>query len=242
MTLLRSAVFNAFFFGVTFLLGLAALPLRAFARSAIPAYSAWWVGLVLDAFGTICRVRVEVSGREYLPRSGPALLAPQHRSAFDTLIWIRLLPRCAYVMKAELTRIPLFGPLLVPSGQIAVERGAGASALRSLLRAADRAVADQRQIVIFPEGTRVAEGRQVPLQPGIAALSARLRLPVIPVATDSGRCWGRRAFRKRAGTIHIALGPPLPAGLPRAELLDRLRLAWEEAGRTFAAPVDKSVD
>ena len=66
--------------------------------------------------------------------------------------------------------------------------------------------------MIFPEGTRAGTGALLPLQPGVAALAARTRLPVIPVVTDSGRCWGRRAFHKRPGTIHIRLLEPIPAG------------------------------
>ena len=63
--------------------------------------------------------------------------------------------------------------------------------------------------------TAAAPGASLPLQPGVAALASRTGLPVIPVATDSGYCWGRRAFRKRPGIIHIAIGEALPAGLRR---------------------------
>jgi 1-acyl-sn-glycerol-3-phosphate acyltransferase len=80
-------------------------------------------------------------------------------------------------------------------------------------------------VVIFPEGTRSMAGTVGTLQPGIAALAAHTGQPVIPVATDSGVCWGRKAFVKRPGVITIAIGPPIPPGLPRAELMDRL---WDQ--------------
>jgi 1-acyl-sn-glycerol-3-phosphate acyltransferase len=98
-----------------------------------------------------------------------------------------------------------------------------------------------RQIVIFPEGTRVAPGQVVPLQPGIAGVAARLGLPVIPVATDSGRHWGKRAFRKYPGTIHIAIGAPIPPGTRRQALLERIALHWRQAAASGFRPVDKSV-
>jgi len=82
---------------------------------------------------------------------------------------------------------------------------------------------ERRQIVIFPEGTRAGIGAMLPLQPGVAALAARTRLPVIPVLTDSGRCWGRRAFQKRPGTIHVRILRPLPADLKRDQLMRCLR-------------------
>ena len=116
-----------------------------------------------------------MSGREWLPAGGPALIASVHQSAFDTLVWLTLVPRCCYVLKQELLRIPLLGPLMGKTGMIAVDRAAGAGAMRHLLREADRAVREARQIVIFPEGTRGAPGRLLPLQPGVAALGGAHR-------------------------------------------------------------------
>ncbi len=240
MIWLRSLLFNIWFFAVTLAMGLLGAPVRWFARRHALWVAQSWAGLVLAGAAALCGIRVVVLGREHLPTQGAALIASQHQSAFDTLIWLRLMPRAAYVFKAELARVPLFGSLLVPAGQIPVDRGASFSAVRSLLRGADRAKADSRQIVIFPEGTRVAPGVEAELRPGIAALAARTGLPVIPVATDSGLLWGRRAFRKTPGMIHIMVGPPIPAGLPQAALIATLRERWREAEMAISL-VDKSV-
>ena len=240
MIWLRSLLFNMWFFAVTLGMGLLGAPVRWFARRHALWVAQSWAGLVLDGAAALCGIHVVVLGREHLPTQGAALIASQHQSAFDTLIWLRIVPRAAYVFKAELARVPLFGPLLVPAGQIPVDRGASFSAVRSLLRGADRAKADGRQIVIFPEGTRVAPGIEAELRPGIAALAARTGLPVIPVATDSGLLWGRRAFRKRPGVIHVVIGPPIPAGLSQAVLLATLRERWREAQAPVKL-VDKSV-
>ncbi|WP_198373626.1 lysophospholipid acyltransferase family protein, partial [Roseomonas rosulenta] len=102
-----------------------------------------------------------------------------------------------------------------------------------------------RPVVIFPEGTRTAPGERVPYQPGVAALASATGAPVVPVATDSGLHWGRRAFQKRPGTIHVAILPPLPIGLPRAALMAELETAIEDASAALAGsahPVDKSGD
>ncbi len=235
MILLRSAAFNAWFFGLTFLVGFCALGVRWFAPHWALATARLWSWLVLAGLRRICGIRVVVTGREHLPSGGPALIASQHQSAFDTLIWLELVPRAAYVYKVELGRVPLFGPLLALAGQIGVDRRAGISALRSLLGGARRAVADGRQIVIFPEGTRAGPGEVLPLQPGVAVISTRLGLPVIPVATDSGLLWRRRGFRKFPGTIHVAIGPPLRVDLSSADLLAELRASWDAAAGNMAA-------
>ncbi len=234
MTVLRSAVYNLWFVLATLGYGLVGLGVRLFARHRALDFARHWVRALLGGARLICGIRPVVTGLENLP-SGPALIASQHQSAFDTLVWVTIVPKPAYVFKAELARIPLFGPMLRPSGQIPLDRGGGIAAVRSLLKEADRAVTDGRQIIIFPEGTRVAPGVQAPLRPGIAALAARTKLPVIPVATDSGLRWGRRAFFKRPGPIHIAIAPPLPTGLRQEALLAALRQSWAQAAKQFGA-------
>lgn len=187
----------------------------------------------------ICGVHWRLTGAEHLPHGGPALIAAQHQSAFDTVVWHALLPRAAYVMKIELLRIPVWGTMARRIGSIGVDRAGGASALRDLVRGARVAAEEGRQIVIFPEGTRAEAGERLAWQPGVAALAAATRLPLIPVATDSGRFWGRRAFRKQPGIITVAVLPPLPADLPRAELLRRAEAAVAAA---LPTPVDKTVE
>lgn len=210
MTILRSAVFNVAFFTVSVVMSLSAAVVRCIARRHVLDVAVLWARILVVAARIICGIRLDVRGLENIP-PGAALIASRHQSAFDTFVWLTLLPRCCYVFKTELLRIPLFGPLISSAGMIPVDRKGGAAAIRALLREADRAVREQRQIVIFPEGTRSEPGQQGSLQSGIAALASHTGLPVIPVSTNSGRLWGRRAFRKKSGTIRILIGRPIPA-------------------------------
>ncbi len=233
MIVLRSALFNLWFYGLTFFLCLwHGVVSRS--EAAVDAAARRWTVLVLGGLRRLCGIDWQVEGMESLP-AGAALLAPMHQSAFDTLVWVDLLPGCVYVLKQELTRIPIFGTLLLRRGMIAVDRRGGAGALRALLRDAEAAVGKGRKLIIFPEGTRVAPGASVPLQPGVAAIAQRTGLPVIPVVTDSGLYWGRRAFLKRPGRIRIRVLPPLPGGLKRDELLARLAQAYAEGYRALRA-------
>ena len=242
MILLRAVAFNAYFFALTAVLGVAGLFVRGFARGRTLDFARFWARLVLWGARRICGIEVQVTGSAHLPQDGPALLASEHQSAFDTLIWMTLLPRPSYVVKHELTRIPLFGPLLAPAGMIPIDRGAGAAALRGLLGASQRARADGRQIIIFPQGTRVTPGEHVPLQPGIAAIASHLDLPVIPIATNSGAHWGRRAFMKYPGIVHIAIGAPIAARMRRADMLAAIEAFWRMAEARGYEGVDNSVD
>lgn len=218
MTIFRSAVFNIVFFVVGFAMTLTAAAVRKVAPQRVLGVAMLWARILVRCLRVICGITVEVVGLEHVP-TGAALIASRHQSAFDTFIWLTLVPRCCYVFKEELLKIPMFGPLLTASGMIAVDREGGGTAIRSLLRQADAAVRARRQIVIFPEGTRSEPGSPLVLQSGIAALAARTGLPVIPVSTDSGQFWGRRAFRKKPGKIRIVIGAPIPARTERTALM-----------------------
>jgi len=240
VTLLRSILFSIVFFGGTFCLTVSGTAVALFAPARVISFAIAWARLGVWSARVLCGIRLEVTGWENLPE-GPALLASRHQSAFDTMVWFLLLPKCCYVMKQELRRIPLMGNLMMGAGMISVDREGGAKTIRGLLRDGKRAAEAGKQIVIFPEGTRAEPGTLLPLQPGVAALAAGTGLPVVPVLTDSGRYWGRRAFFKYPGTIHIVLLPAIPAGLKREVLMHRLRQELETEILTDSKPVGNSV-
>lgn len=241
MIVLRSALFNMLFLGGTALAALGAMPLLLAPQAAVTAYVRAWARCVVWALRAVCGIRLEATGLERIPPGG-AIIAAKHQSAFDTLVWMMLLdrrwPPPVYVLKKELLSIPLWGLLARRCGHIPVDRAAGASALRSMVREGRAALAAGHPVVIFPEGTRTAPGERRAYQPGVAALAIATGAPVVPVATDSGLYWGRRAFRKQPGTIHVAVLPPLPSGLPRQALMAALEAAVEaETARLTGIPI-----
>lgn len=242
MILLRAVLFNIAFFGLTALVTLLALPLLIAPRQGIMGVARLWARAVIALLRVIVGARLEVRGLHHIP-PGAAVIAAKHQSAFDTIVWLTLLPDTAYVLKKELLSIPLYGWHARRMGMIPVDRAGGGPALRTMLRGAQAALAEGRQVVIFPEGTRTAPGQRIPYQPGVVAIAGLGVAPVIPVATDSGRVWGRRAVLKRPGVIRISVLPPLPPGLPRAKLLAELEAGIEtETDRLLREElVDKAV-
>ena len=226
MRLLRSVLFSIWFLGVSFVLVLAGLPLAAVAPRKLVPYARMWGRMVLRGM-PLFNCQMVIEGHENLPESGKMLIASQHQSAFDTVLWFLLVPNPRYIVKIELMRLPLFGVLARLSRQIGVDREAGASALRDMLKEADRAWAEDGQIVIFPEGTRAPFGTVAPLHPGVAALARHSGLPVIPITTDSGLCWGKGFFGKRPGKIHVRIHPALPGGQRRDALMKQLESLFE---------------
>ena len=155
---------------------------------------------------------------------GAFLIAFKHEAMVETIEALRFAEKPVVVMKRELTQIPLFGWVTRRYGVIGVDREAGSRALRTMLAEGKKAIEQGRPVAIFPEGTRVPHGRQPPLRPGFAGLYRALGLPVVPVAHDSGKLWGR-GFVKQPGTIHYRVGEVIPPGLKREEVEARVRTA-----------------
>lgn len=233
---LRSLAFNIVMFSSGIILCLAGHAMRLFQPRHVLTAGKIWARINLASLRVICGIHIDVEGQENLPSGNRAIIAAQHQSAFDTLVWLILLPRPAYVLKQELLRLPLFGSLLEPAGFIPVDRAGGAPALRRMVTGCRAALAAGRQVVIFPEGTRVPPGERGVIQPGIVAVASGLNLPVIPVATDSGLYWGRQAFKKYPGHLKIRIFPPLAPGMQREEMIRKLTSAFYVQG------VDNSVD
>jgi 1-acyl-sn-glycerol-3-phosphate acyltransferase len=171
--------------------------------------SLWWLK-------TICGTRLEVRGRDKLPK-GACLVAAKHQSAWDTFALIPVFRDPAMVMKAELGFIPLYGWFSHKFQHIFVRRDRGPSALKAMLRDARNRAAQGREIVIFPEGTRRPPGSAPDYKPGLLALYEGLGLPCVPVALNSGLFWPRRSFMRYPGTVVIEILDSIPAGLPRAQ-------------------------
>jgi len=221
MALFRSILWAAIFYPATFLWVLAGLVASAFGHRLTLAVVLSWVELNDWLCEHLLGIRIRVLGD--IP-PGPHLIAVKHQSMFETLEMVRLSKLPVIVMKKELADIPLFGWLTRRYGVIPVERSAGAKALRALVEQGRNAVATGRSVIIYPEGTRVRPGQTPPLRSGFAGLYRALGLPVVPVAVDSGRLWGR-GLVKRPGVVTFMIGETIPAGLKREDIEHRVHRA-----------------
>ena len=187
-----------------------------------------WAHFVLFGLRWIAGVKVEFRGLQHVPK-GPALIAPKHQGMLDIIVPFVLLDDPCMVMKKELMPLPFFGWFAWKTKMIPVDRQAHAKALKDMVRHARARLAENRQIVIFPEGTRSAPGAVPDYKPGVAAIYRDLDAPCWPVATNSGAHWPAHGFRRYPGTVVFEFLPPIPAGLKRAEFMKRLEESVETA-------------
>ena len=187
-----------------------------------------WARMVLFGLRWIMGIKVEVRGLEHRP-AGAALIAPKHQSMLDIIVPFTVLDDPCFVLKKELMAMPFLGWFAWKTKMIPVDRGAHAKALKDLVRHARARLGEQRQILIFPEGTRQLPGAEPAYKPGVAAIYRDLDAPCWPVATNAGEYWPAKGFGYTPGHVVFEFLEPLPAGLKRAEFMARLEQSIETA-------------
>jgi len=217
----RSLLYAAIFYPATVAWLLVGVPISILGPGPMLGVVLSWVEFHHWLVTHVLGIRIRVDGK--IP-PGCHLIAVKHQSMLETMEMVRIANLPVIVLKKELADIPLFGWMTWRYGVIAVERSAGARALRSLVEEGRRATATGRPVVIYPEGTRVRVGERPPLKSGFAALYRALGLPVVPVAVDSGRLWGR-GFVHRSGMVTLKVGETIPACLGRKEVEARVHAA-----------------
>jgi 1-acyl-sn-glycerol-3-phosphate acyltransferase len=230
MLLVRSVVSFVFMVVWTIAIGILFLPMMLLpSRWIIPFLQIWGRGLIVGA-QVFCGIRWQVTGLENIPKT-PCIIACKHQSAWETVFLPLLLSNYAYVLKRELLWLPFVGWYMMKSRMIAVNRKGKGAALKQMLNAAEDRLAHGQSIIIFPEGTRTAPGADVPYHFGVAALYSRFgdRIPVIPIALNSGLVWPRNSFIKKPGLVTVEVLPAIPKDTDKKVFLDLLKTTIDTA-------------
>ena len=185
------------------------------------AYSMMWLLRV------ICNIRMEVRGAENIPKEACIVLC-KHQSAWETFALQTVFPPQVWVLKRELLWLPFFGWGLALTSPIAINRSDGKGAMKQLLKQGKERLDNGFCVVIFPEGTRIPYGQKGKYKIGGALLAASSGVPVVPVAHNAGRLWGRNAFSKHPGLVTMSIGKPIVTQDRKADDINAEVEAWIE--------------
>ena len=186
-----------------------------------------WARGQLRLLKVLCGLSYRVEGRENIP-PGAHVSMWKHSSAWETIAQAAIFPPQAWVLKRELTWIPIVGWAIRLLRPIAINRRAGASAVNQVVDIGKRRLADGYWILIFPEGTRVGIGETRKYGVSGALLASKAGCKIVPVAHNAGKFWPRRGWVKRPGEILVSIGPAIDAaGRDPRELNEEVR-AWIE--------------
>ncbi|MGX1692264.1 lysophospholipid acyltransferase family protein [Brevundimonas naejangsanensis] len=235
MTTVRSLIFTLWLYLSMPLFAVLLSPALLMPHRAAMGVIKLWARFVLFGLRWIAGVKVEVRGLEHRP-TGPALIAAKHQGMLDVIAPFAFLDDACFVMKKELMPLPFFGWFAWKTKMIAVDRAAHAKALKDMVRQTRARLAEGRQILIFPEGTRTAPGAPADYKPGVAAIYRDVDAPCWPVATNSGVHWPAHGFKRYPGTVVFEFLPPIPAGLKRAEFMKQLESRIEDASTALLPP------
>ncbi|MCH8489593.1 MAG: 1-acyl-sn-glycerol-3-phosphate acyltransferase [Oceanicaulis sp.] len=238
MALIGSLLFVGWMYGLMAVLGIVFAPTLLGPRSWTRAALRFYLALVFGGLRVLCGIRYEVRGREHVPAGG-ALIASKHQSMFETLAFWAILPDPAIILKKELAFLPVFGWYAMKLKNIKVDRSAGAKALRDMLKQARDRAGEGRQVVIFPQGTRLEPGDTATYKPGVAGLYSAMKAPCVPVALNSGLYWPAHGFVRRPGTIVVEFLPAIEPGLPRDAFMAELETRIETASSALLAQTGK---
>lgn len=223
MIYVRSLIFNIIGYGtlalgcvITSIVGLFS------PKTTVNMWNKVFMPIILWNLKVICGLKIEVRGAENIQKQG-AIYASKHQSALETYCMSTIVDRAVFILKKELTYIPIFGWAQYFYGMIAVDRSAGGAAMKKMLRDAKERIADKRPIIIFPEGTRTRPGLTTEYKPGLVFITQNINVPVIPVALNTGLFWGKKAFLRRPGKVIIEFMSPMPQNMEKREFMQELQ-------------------
>jgi 1-acyl-sn-glycerol-3-phosphate acyltransferase len=233
---LGSIAFTLYLFVSAPVYGVLVLPTLLLPRGVTYAAAVGWVRSVLFMLRWLCNLDYVVEGKEHLPARSAVVLM-KHSSAWETLAQLCIFPRQTWVLKHELTWVPVFGWVVLALRPIAIDRRGGGAAVQQVIEQGQQRLAEGLWVMIFPEGTRVPAGQTRRYGLSGALLAAAAGLPILPVAHDAGEFWPRRSWLKRPGTIRVVIGPPLStADVEPRQVTERTQRWIEDTIARLKAP------
>lgn len=232
MIYVRSLAYNLAFYITMGVLGIILAPVTLVSRRVTIRIVRTWCTAMLFLLRLTCGLRAEIRGE--VPRV-TCIIASKHQSFLDILMLVSVLEAPRFVMKTELRFAPVFGWYAKQIGCIPVNRSAGRVAMDGMLQAIEQRRGDLGQLVIYPQGTRVAPGARRQYRFGAAAAYEQTGLPCVLSATNAGLFWGRNRFLRHPGTAVLEFLEPLPQGLSASDALAEMERRIEPASDRLIA-------
>lgn len=195
---------------------------------AVHSYCRWVRTSAAVLVGLKSEIRGEVPSDE-------VLIGAKHQSFFDIILMVSVLPRPKFIMKKELLWAPIVGWYAKKLGCIPVDRGKRGKAIKMMVAAVQTGTAWPGQLIIYPQGTRVAAGAAKPYKVGVGVLYSQLGQDCVPAATNVGVFWPRHGLLRKPGLAVVEFLPRIPAGLPVEAFMERIEPEIEGASNRLMA-------
>ena len=186
----------------------------------------FWINSSLGILHFVCGLKYQIEGQENIPENGFIVMS-KHSSTWETIAIQKFFDPMVWVVKRELTWIPLFGWGLKAMNAIALNRGTGGrKAINQLITESKQRMDQGRILMLFPEGTRVLPLQRKPFKQGGAIISKKTGYAVLPIAHNAGEYWPRHSWIKWPGTIRVVIGEPIDPESKKPEEIIQLVGDW----------------
>jgi len=228
MLIVRSIIYNILFYIFNVLVPTLIILSFAFPLKTRLKVSTLWGATNLFCLRHICHLNYEVEGFDNIPK-GACIFAGKHQSTWETFAFTSIFPSFVWVLKKELTTIPVFGWCLRFIGTIAIDRSAGMKTVTQLTQEGKNILAQGLSIFVFPEGTRIAPRGRGQYRVGASVLAKKNHVPIIPIAHNAGEYWRAKNRLIFPGTIHISVGKPIETKGKKLAQINQEVEDWIEA-------------
>ncbi|WP_407041820.1 lysophospholipid acyltransferase family protein [Candidatus Liberibacter solanacearum] len=215
MIFVRSLIFNILFLINTFAILIVLLLLNLFMTRKQCLYLAKiWAHTNQLLLKYITRTNIQIEGIENIPKTG-CIIAIKHQSSWDTFFFLTCIEDPIFILKHTVFYIPIIGLYCIKQGMIGIKRNSRKLDMKTIINRAQKATTSNRQLIIYPEGTRRSPGDAPVYKKGIAHIYDSLAVPVIPIVVHAGLFWPRGKLMRYPGNFKVRVLKPIPAGIPR---------------------------
>ena len=207
-------------------------PFALFSRNAAVKACHVYCDWVLFTLRLLCGLKAEVRGT---PPTDEVMIAAKHQSFLDIIMIYNAVPRGKFIMKRELMWTPFLGQYALRIGCVPVNRGKRGAAIAKMKSDVLAGTAFPGQLIIYPQGTRVAPGVSKPYKVGSGLLYDQLGQPCVPVGTNVGVFWPKRGILRKPGVAVVEFLPRIEPGLSMAEFMAKLEADVEESSNRLMA-------
>lgn len=216
---IRSLIFMFTIYAWMLILGIVFAPYALFAKRGAARACMTYARTTMWLARWMVGIRSEIRGN---PPTGEVVIAAKHQSFLDIIMIFSAIPHGKFIMKKELLWTPVIGMYARRLGCVAVDRGKRGVAVAKMVKDVAKEFSEPGQLVIYPQGTRVAPGVPKPYKVGTAVLYEGLGYPCVPVATNAGVFWPRTGILRKPGTAIVDFLDPIEPGVGRDAFLERL--------------------
>ncbi len=229
---IRSLIFVINIYAAMPVFGIIFLPWALVSRRGAIAACKSWSYYTLWSASWMVGIRTEVRGT---PPSDEVMIAAKHQSFLDIILIFISIPAGKYIMKRELMYAPVIGQYALKLGCVPVDRGKRSAAIKKMVEDVAKGAQEPGQLIIYPQGTRIAPGVKAGYKVGTGVLYEELGQDCVPVATNVGLFWPRKGIMRRPGLAVVEFLPRIEVGLDRETFMARLEHEVETASNRLMA-------